>query len=222
MKNRIFKVLVLGLVMVGLGACTPGKDDSKRIRSAGGTPRINSGTTDYATSQGGIELNGVVYADSSYQSQFQEAVTGFMSGSVPEDAVGYVSAQGERNTGFYIGGYVPLSSGSLRGYSNQRVNISSSARLLIQVYDYFPNQTELANLPAIYLTRAEGVVEGNFAYIKFYDNYGMVEMEGEFDQSMFRGQFRYANSVHAEDGVQPHEGTIGDFEIPTCRFFVCN
>lgn len=221
MSNRIFKLLALGLVLVGLGACTPAKDDAKRIRSTGGTPRVTSGMTRHAMS-GQIELNGIVYADSMYQNQFQEAVTGFMSGSVPESNVGYVSAQGEQNTGFYFGGYVPLASGALRGYTNQRVNVSSSAQLLVQVYDHFPNQSDLASLPAVFLNRAEGFVENNVVYIKFYDQYGMVEMEGEFDQSIFRGQFHYTNFVHAENGIEPHEGTIGDFEVPTCQFFVCN
>lgn len=217
--KRIVGLMVLAL---SLTACQQ-KKESASVAVQGRYTRA----ADYngGTSGGITSLNGYIYADESHQQGFQEAVTGFLDASVPSEYVGYVSAMGRDNTGVYFGGRVQLASGALRGAVSGRVNVQTTSRLLITVFDEFSGQRdqsgqEIPPVP-VFFPSAQGYVTGNSAVIRFQDDYGWVEMQGQFDNSYFRGTIAWDNQ-RRYDGAQGSAGTLGSFEVPTCEFFQCN
>src|SRR5690606_34357211 len=148
-----------------------------------------------------------VSVNSSYQSDFQYVVADFLSSIMPENYVGFVSASVDQRTlsgqcpspsyecgtGVFLGGRVDFVNGRLQASAGSRLDITGSSKLVIQVMDYIPNQPQIAPIPPIYLPNAEGFVQGNRAYLVFWDNYGFVYMEGQFDNQWFTGRIEYEN-----------------------------
>lgn len=220
--KALLGLMLLGLVLMG---CQP-KQESASVAVQGRTARSGSTTGGLNSSTSGIStLNGYVYADESYQDGFQDAVTGFLDASVPSEYVGFVSAMGRNNTGVFFGGRVALANGALRGATNGQVAVQTGSRILITVYDEFTGTRDQSGqtIPPIpvYLPNASGYVTGNNAYLRFADDYGWVEMQGQFDASYFRGTITWDNQ-RRYDGQMGSAGTLGSFEVPTCEFFQCN
>ncbi len=67
-----------------------------------------------------------------------------------------------------------------------------------------------------------GSVRGDYAEIKFSDEYGSMSMDGYFSiengKYVFSGTFRYANDVIFGD--EPGSGSVG-FKMHACSFFKC-
>lgn len=219
--KRIFGLLALVLV---LSAC------QKQNESTSVATQRNSRAVGVNQTTGGVfgsntTLNGYVYADESYQQDFQEAVVGFLDASVSSDYVGYVSAMGRNNTGVFFRGYVELANGPLRGAVNGQVNVQSGSKLVVVVMDEYTGQNDSSGVKIppfqVPFVNAQGYVSGNNALIRFQDDYGWVEMRGSFDNSYFRGTISWDNQ-RRYDGQQGSAGTLGNFEVPTCEFFRCN
>lgn len=218
-------MLVLMVVMVSvLTACGDKKKKApiahaERIQRA---PGDLSQTTDVA-------LNGQVFQDGDYD--FTDAVKGLTNASVPEDYVGFVNGDfnaTDNRTGVLFGGRVQAESGKIiPGSSQPRVNITGSSRLLVVVYDEFAGQKDEngQTIPAIpiHLTTASGYIEGNRAYLKFWDSYGSIVLEGTFQSNGdFVGKFIYDNQKKYDGSGLGGEGQLGTFFIRACSFFVCN
>jgi len=213
------KIAVLFAIAAVTSGCTE-KDDKIAIQTVG--PRSGPAMQQYANSSG-LSLAGRVGASDSEQEVFNDAVRGFMNASIPEEYVGYVSATGRNNTGVFFGGRVFFATGGgLRATSGARMDIASNSQLLVVVYDAFPNQSNIDPLPAVYLVTGSGYVSGNVARLRFEDNDGFVELEGQFDQSTFRGTMSYSNYRRYNSNEPGGQGGLGSFEIPTCQFFQCN
>lgn len=166
-------------------------------------------------------FEGRVFTNSSYQSQFQDVVVGLLSTHVRPEYIGFVSANGQNNSGVTFGGQITLTNGSI--LNGMGGTIANTSRLAVQVRDYAPQSPDV---PAflIQLTNAQGLVSGNFVEVTFSDAYGAIMLRGQINtlQRTFTGTMSYDNNV-LHDGSRPGAaGTLGDFQIPLCSIFVCN
>ena len=216
--NRKFLALLLSAVC--LSGCAK-KDGETAV---GRAPETMNPNTTWAQSVG-IKANGVVAAQASEQSLFQDAIIDFVTGMLAPEYVGYVSATASGGTGFYFGAKVELQSGVVNTANTQQVNVRSDAKLYIELRDEFTGRTDSTGAKTPPITRgfsqASGYVQGNRAYLKFTDKYGFVEMEGTFDAQTFKGSFKYDNTTMWDGSGQGHAGPLGQFSVPTCQFFRC-
>lgn len=205
-----------------LSACQKNNDTApiSVARDGGGTGAIAQGQ------HAGLQLNAAIYTDSSNQQGFQEAIAGFADAIVPENYIGFVGARGEGNTGAFLGGRVALTGGSLGSNSQTQVNITSNSVLQIVIYDEFVGKTDDqgAVIPPIarFFQNSSGYVRGNYVYLKFADEFGFVEMEGQFDATHFYGEISYDNQRTETPNGTPAAGIMGNFSVEKCQFFVCN
>jgi hypothetical protein len=214
--KHIFAMTVVVLA-VALSGCQKASDTT-RIGSAG--PRAGGVTPTSIPSN--LVLNGIVTADPSYQSAFQQAVYDFMEAQIDPNYVGYVSSQGADQTGVFVAGRVELANGQplMVNQNMGKVDILPTSQLLVAVYDKFADQKDLPPLPVTYLRQASGYIQGNQVFIEFSDNYGSVTLQGTFDSSRATLQFSY-NTKRTFDDKVGYRGVMGDLHIPTCQFFRC-
>lgn len=212
-------MVVLAFAMAGCQKAA----DTTRIGNAG--PRAGGATN--TSIPNNLVLNGIVMADPSYQSQFQQAVLDFMEAQIDPQYVGYVSAQGKDQTGVFVAGRVELANGQpLMINQNQyqqnqgRIDILPTSELLVAVYDKFANQSNLPGLPVTWLRQAQGYIQNGQVYLDFYDNYGKVTLEGTYNSQSAKLRFTY-DTLRTFDGKTGYRGVMGDLSIPTCQFFRC-
>jgi hypothetical protein len=211
------KVLAVGSALLALTGCGQSQSASgMSVRATGARAVEGQSVADLS-----ILLNGRITNTDAMQATFQAAVAGFMSEEMPPSYLGFVSDEASTGTGILFGGSVTLAEGSLSSYSGTGTVLATSA-LRIRITDSFPSSPNMAPLPDVYLPNAVGSLVGNSASIRFYDGYGYVELDGQFDASNFTGQVTYMN-LYNYDGTTPgSSGTMGNFTIPTCAIFVCN
>lgn len=213
--KRIIGLMILTLAIVG---CQKAPTES-RIGST--DARANSLLPGATTTPSGITLNGKVTSDSSYQTQFEQAVKDFLEGSMNPNYVGMVSSQGSDQTGVFVGGKIALQTGqALYPINNGRVDITPTSELFVAVYDKFQDQSNLAPIPPVYLKQSSGYVSGNNIYIDFWDGYGSVHLEGTFDHDYVRATFEF-KTTRTYDGRVGYSEPLGDLQVPTCQFFRC-
>ena len=217
MKLTSFKGLLLIVAALGLTACQEKKDPRQGITTRGTGPRAAN-----QAAAGGVQLQGRVQADPSYQQYFQDAVNGLLSTDVRPDYIGFVSANGQNNSGVFIGGQIVISGGTLANF-NGSGTIASQSRIVIQVRDFFPQMPNAPALPAIALSNAQGSINGNYVEVMFSDGFGSITLSGYIDtyQRVFTGTVKYDNQI-LYDGSRPGAaGELGDFMIPMCSIFQC-
>jgi hypothetical protein len=215
LKNKVQKAAALIFCVIALTGCQEANKGSVPVDSRVGYPRTTGGAP--TGSPVGISLNGIVVADSSRgqdQDDFNERVRDFMEASVEDRSyVGYVSGTPNdgTNSGVYIGGRVNV----------QGSSIDPRSQLVVAVFDAWPQEYgQVPALPQPYFTQAEGVIQGNEAHLRFYDDSGWVEMIGTFDSNNFVGEIYY-DVQRTATGQMGHAGLIGQFSVPTCQFFNC-
>lgn len=199
------------------------QDNKGATPITGRAPQIAGGVV--APTGRTVTLNGWVVSQESYQQAFQDTVSGFVEAELAPEYLGFVSATGQGGTGFFIGGDVPLQTGILNTTNNPQVNIQSGSYLLVGIYDEFANRPDATGKVVGPYGRefkaASGYVQGNRAYIKFTNQFGMVEMNGTFDAQVFQGSFHYENLMRWDKSTPGAAGDIGTFQVPTCQFFRC-
>ena len=57
--------------------------------------------------------------------------------------------------------------------------------------------------------------------LHFRDDTGIVTLKGRMSQNVFAGEFQYRNQTTWQGGSTGFSGTIGVFQIRTCKFFKC-
>ncbi len=227
------KKIVVGIMvaMLAITACqkknkkAPINTTSDRGKRAAPTDPNNPNNPN--PSNGSFKLSGLIFSQD--QSNFLSSVKGFLSVLVDEKYVGDVSGSydGDNDgTGVYFGGLVRLQSGALQVRGGMpRTDISAGSRIAITVIDEYANtgdsEGNKAPQMAVNLVEASGYVQGNQAYLKFWDEYGSVELVGEFDETYFDGRISYDNE-YMWDGSRPGAADdLGYFRIRTCTFFEC-
>lgn len=217
---NIQKLVLLTLAVVTLGACAK-KEESTAIGRDNATM---APTVQWAQSNS-IIANGIVTANSSQQSLFQDAVKGYVDGFMLTENVGFVSATASSGTGYYFGAKVELKTGLLNQTSTPRTDIRTDSKLYVEIVDEYTGRLDGSGQKVPSITRgyssATGYVQGNRAYIEFVDEKkNLVKMDGTFNGSTFIGTFEYDNTFSA-DGSSTAAGVVGQFQVPTCQFFHC-
>jgi hypothetical protein len=219
LSKKVTTVVALVLVAVSFVGCAKNKN-TNQVKGAVRAARGSLGSTVQMSATTGVELRGAVTTSSSYQNLFQQAVSGLLNSTLPENYVGDVSATASNNTGVFLGGRVTIQGGIFRpSVPNQQLSIAANSSLLVAVYDSYSLST--ASPIPVYLTTATGTISGNYAKLVFYDKYGSITLDGQFDQNTFQGTFSYDNQVKYDGSGLGGAGTLGTFTLPTCQFFVC-
>lgn len=202
---------------LALAACQ-NNSGSTPVASRAAGPRITANSANTAAAS---TLVGQVYSNATYQSQFQDAATGFLSTDVNPLYVGTISDTGQNNSGVYFSGKVSLAGMNLSGYTGS-ATISGTSTFTIQVRDYVSQYPSTSWIPPFTFYTAQGTLNGSQAQIVFSDSYGSVTLSGTVSQTTFQGTISYDNGI-LYDGTRPGAaGTLGNFTIPICSFFVCN
>ncbi len=232
MTKRLASLILVALALAGCQkpdeTNNSGVNSPRFARAFGGTNAVNGigGAAIGSGSGSDLTLAGYVTSASGYSDDnFQQSVKGLMNASIPENYVGYVShTANDGRTGLFFGGRVSMNGG---GVGSGNGSIASNSRLLVEIFDQYTGQKDDAGniIPPmkIYLTQASGTINGNYANIHFYDNYGSIDLEGTFDSQFFTGLFKYDNQVKYDgSGLGGSDSTGLAFKIPTCSFFQCN
>lgn len=219
--STLKRFAALLMVAVTIAGCQKAPE-STPIRGGGTAPRANGEAGNTTVTQNGIVVNGFVWSDD--ERFFNEMLKEFMAGSLDPQYVGWVSATAQNNTGVFIGGRVSLANGAgIQATNNgQSMQLNPASELFVLVVDYVPNQTP-EPLPPTYfkkLDASQSYVSGNNAKLLFYDEFGFVEMTGQFTGQYFEGNF-YFDTQRKWNGEQGGAGNLGRFKVPTCQFFKC-
>ncbi len=195
----------------------------------------NSGRTGTYSAVDGIYW-GQVHKGQYSQSQFDEGVRGFVSANInpwgDTAELGYVSGDVNQDTGVFFWGDVALVQGvfnPMGGAASGQIHLAS-AQLRIVVWDAFAGLVDASGqtVPEYHVQisgASSGFVSGNTATIRFEDQFGWVELKGQFDQQYFQGYVHYKNKQfwdgQSHQGFSGSEGILGSFFVPTCGFFRC-
>ncbi|MCM2282938.1 MAG: hypothetical protein NDI61_13945 [Bdellovibrionaceae bacterium] len=227
MKKIMFLMLI---AVMGLGTGCGGKNKKAPITNAEGRQGRSGG--DGVSTSTDITLNGGIYqGQDSSSEEFQDVLRGFVNAVIPEDYLGFVNGDfytDDSRTGFVFGGKVYAQSGRItQAGSSGRVAITANSRMLMLIYDEFVGTTDPSGktVPPIptFLTSASGYVEGNHAYLKFWDSRGWVTLDGTFQPNGdFHANVAYDNQVRYDGQGAGGAGDIGFAVIRSCSFFVCN
>lgn len=218
-KTDLIAKALLALSAIGLMGCQPEQASILMSSSAlvTGSRSANSVMNSAVKS---LPLIGVVYADASQQAAFQNTVAGLVSTDIPESSLGTVSAQLSDGTGVMLAGKVMLADGrslsQLGGWT--QVSIASNSMLRVDVAHSLESRVGRPTLP---FTRATGYIQGTSVYLRFTDDLGYVQMNGQIVNQRFQGSFEFVNYVRYDGSRPGAAGTVGMFDVPACEFFRC-
>lgn len=232
MKNIILTAVAL-ISILGLTGC-PGKKDSG-VTYRGGREQRGAQSNTFTNANGTTQtpyarIQFIGKVSSSTDAEFQTQVKNFSAASVPKESLGYVSPSNNMNdnSGLFFGGIVRFANSNISQAYNQnmRAEISGNSELLVGVWDQYVGSRDVSgntiNPVSIYLSQSAGYVQGSHAHLEFRDAFGLVVLDGQYDDQVFQGTFSYDNQKNWDGSAGGHAGTIGAFAVPTCQIFVCN
>lgn len=235
--DRLFRFLVIAAVALPLVACNNGGNKKGSINTVRqtrgpampvgygpqGVPQpgapnyYNPGNTQ--TGQG--RLWGAIFAGNLLSmDDFDYNLHDFVANIMSPTDLGYVSGAYNDSTGVRFWGYAEPSSGILNpnGMNNVTIN-TSKAELRIVIWDSYAGQIDssgelITEVPVHIRGGASGVINGNYARVRFTDKYGFIELEGNFDAQYFHGTVWFDNNGG-------YANWMGEFAVSTCAFFRC-
>lgn len=225
-SQRILNILVLSALALMIG-CGPSKEKDARAH-VGRLGRSNSSVVGQNSAYSSPNPNaswGQItsqYGDQAFDEELYY-LTGPQLYNAPADQqLGYVSSQGNSNTGVVFWGYVPmnprLGSGSV-----------SNARLHIEIYDanYGRMNSDGSQTTQIVIhigsdapgfKSGGGTLSNGQATLTFEDEVGTITLQGSaVPGGNFSGTIYYSAATTGGDLRM-----LGQFNVPTCGFFVCN
>ncbi len=236
--KRIFMVLTLILMALPIVNCAPKGDKKSSVRvgrtARGYSDAVNAGTRqvpsageNYDGGQSSVGIGkswGGVYIDQQNQwvntdYLFNENVHDFVAAHMNPQDLGSVSGQMNATTGIRF--WATASTGQpVNPNGNNNISINGEgSELRIVIWDsyagYIDSNGELiTEVPVHIRGTAWGNVTGNRAVIRFQDQYGWIELNGQFDSNYFQGTMFFDNTNGAAN-------YLGRFYVPTCGFFRC-
>lgn len=200
-SKNLSSIVVVVLALSSMVACNKNDSsgDASRLRSG------NQGALPVANGQGYYQKQSGSIVNSNMTI---EARNFLVNGQLTAESIGVVDG----NSGVTFEGIVR--------FDNSNRVVPSQSYITIKVID---DQALSGKVQPITVTVFNAQTTGSVtpgasystAQIRFQDSYGTIDLSGYFDRSSFTGDVRYTNSV---TGVS---GTLGQFRIPTCGFFVC-
>lgn len=215
MKNLSFLRWVLGSVVclsVMLTACGKSNRSDTPLRGGPGGPGGPGGVAiDSTCGTSGTSAVGMIYSDGSMN--FQNQVAGFVSSWMDPNDLGTVDGSASSNqTGVDFKGKLKFAAGGQL--------IREQTGLEITIVDSFTVQGQKPAIAiASYNSKAISGSQnptGRTFEVTFQDNYGIVKLAGQYDNSFAWGTVQYQNSKVAMQGMSPQSGTLGLFKISKC------
>lgn len=184
------------------------------VGTRGGSPGSGSMTTQWGTITSSA-------GDQSFDQSLSALVQPTLEGS-NDPALGFVSSTANQPTSVVFWGQASMyaDSGAATSASLQ----GATARLHIEIWDSNAVQSGGSISPFVIhigydntgFVSATGTTNGTTANLTFTDGYGSVYLQGNIQGSSFTGTIYYSNSLSGNQMVP-----LGQFNVPTCGFFVC-
>lgn len=230
--QTILNILVLSSLTLIIG-CGPNKEQDGRghvgrLGRSNSSSAVGNGSAysspNPATSWGSITS---MAGDQVFDQELYYFTGAQLYNAPADQQLGYVSSQQGSNTGVVFWGYAPLNNGRFnQSFPNGTVN--SSARLHIEIYDSNygqPNaEGSVTTQTVVHIgsdapgfKSAGGNIVNGQATLTFQDEIGTITLQGTVQGQYFSGTILYNQ---AETGGDTR--TLGQFNVPTCGFFVCN
>lgn len=174
-------------------------------------PGWNTSTAGTPGTNNNGRLWGAIHSGSSMtEDSFNQSVHNFVSATLDPNQLGHVSGNIYASTGVRFWGYVEVNGTSI---------VAQSSELRVVIWDSYAGYVDasgdlITEYPVHMRGNASGWVSGNQAVVRFQDQYGWIELRGNFDSQYFSGVVWYSNN----NGAQ---GQLGDFFVGTCSFFRC-
>lgn len=213
MKQANVKFGIAAAVVLSLIACGKNKGDSNV--SVSGTPVVQgtytAGPSGLPTGQAGVSKStGAKVTSSLDVTSFTDQVKGLLGAdpSVNLNNIGTVNNQngvdlfGEVSVNATNGAIMPA------GWNGA----SSRIQLVITDSKVAEGQKPIS----IIMAQGSGGASNGSARLTFSDSYGQITIQGTYNATTFTGTVGYSNT-----SGNRRSGTIGNFSIPTCAFFVC-
>jgi hypothetical protein len=212
MKLGKMKLAMLALVALAFVACGKNKDDGGSSVSGGTAISGNYtlGPSGLPTGQGNVSHTTGAYVTWPDANQFSQAVRDLIGA----DTAVVVNPSGTVNnsTGVSLYGEVSVNSSNGAVMPNN-LNGGSQSRIQIVI-----RGSNITNSDPVSLTIANpsGGASNGSARLTFQDALGTVTIQGTYNASTFNGSVSFVNTAGNRKS-----GTLGNFSISTCAFFVC-
>lgn len=207
-RLSVFHKLVLALSVLTVMACGKKKSDDSATVNAGRDTRAQTSGPSLLPSGQGSQAGSYQAAVTS--TSLDEAAKILASATISPDAIGTVQSvllQGQVSVNPQTGAILPASS-----------------RIWLTIKDSYVGQTaddgQVIEPISIDVAGTSGTAVNYQANLTFTDQYGTITITGTYNTSTFQGTISFSNT--AGSGYNGKKsGTLGQFSIPTCSFFVC-
>ncbi len=203
--KSLFVLLSIASLMM---ACGKKSDDGASVNGRN-TRVMQPGPSNLPTGQGSSAGQMGAYINASSPAQMDEAVKILASATLDPNSIGAVRS-------VEIRGQVGIDprTGAVVG-SNSRLWLSiqdSNVGTLVDGQEILPINIDIGG--------ATGSAVNYTANLTFRDNYGTITITGTYNNQTFNGTVSFVNT--AGNGFNGKKsGTLGQFSMATCSFFVC-
>jgi hypothetical protein len=213
--KQINKYIMVCFCILNIWGCDQKSTTKSPIRSTRQTR--NGQLQNYGINNNGIVQNGNTNSNanwgkvySAYDAQFNEALKALVSASFDPSQLGYVNSQ----NGVFLQGFMDI---------NQNTINATTSNLKISIWDSYAQSGQSTAIDLTFANaRAAQFLGNNQFNITFEDQYGAIILTGVINGSTITGKVSYQNYKSFDNASQPHQGDLGDFQIPTCSFIRCN
>jgi hypothetical protein len=213
MKLGKIKLSLMVLSLLAVVACNKNKgDDNVSVSGAGGvTGQYVQGASGLPTGQGNQSHELTAKVTAADATQFTEQVKSLL-GASPNfnvNSVGTVS----NTTGVDIKGTVGINpqTGAFLA-----TTILGQSKLVLIINDSYSTSGQAQPITINLFNVTTGGASGGKASLTFSDEMGSITVQGTYNASTFQGSVSFTNTQGNR-----RSGTLGQFTIPTCNFFVC-
>jgi hypothetical protein len=200
-KNQMVKAILLSsLAITSMIGCADNKGGSNGVRGAVTPQALNQGTYGTVTATQNVNTD----------------IVNLLGGVIQQGQLGAINP----NNGVYMMGHVAFPNGSTLD--------PMQSYLILQIYDAMamqdPNKAIVMSIGRNSTSQGQvqSVGSGIQATIRFADQLGSITVTGSAPYvsgtSLKGGNFTGTITYVMSSGVQ---GTLGQFQIPTCAFFAC-
>lgn len=216
--KKFSKYLIATFCIFSIWACdqkSTTKSPIKTTRQYRDALPQGQGVNPYGTNNGivpgGNGANGAwgrIY--SPYDNEFNIALKALVSASFDPSRLGYVNPQ----NGVFIQGFIDINQNSINAYNSN---------LRISIWDNYAQSGQDSEIPLSFPTARTAQFMGNNQFtVVFEDQFGAITLNAIINGGTIKGNVSFNNYKSFDNVSQPRQGTLGDFEIPTCSFIRCN
>lgn len=210
MKTRIFKTTLLAACVLTFAvACGKSKNSGTGVNAGRDVRVATPGPSNLPTNQGSLAGTQGAMVTQPNQAQMDEAAKILVSATIAPESVGTIRS-------------IELK-GQVRVDRNTGAINASGSRIWLTITDSFVGTDvdgQQVQPIQISVAGSQGLAANYQANLTFADQYGTITIQGTFNMNTFQGTVSFNNTQGAGFNGK-RSGTLGQFQIPTCAFFVC-